>query len=310
MSHNIIQVTIKNLVFLLAAFALAASVQAQVGFNNPNPDPSSLLDLTANNKGLLVPRLSSAQRAAIGSPAQSLLVFDTDKQGFYFFNSGTWYALNEWVKDAGSNNVSLNGNASISGSISSGSIVNSGTLSTSTINSTGAITGGSISTNGGVNAGSVASSGTVSGGNFSTSGAVNTGSLNVTGYSSNALVPTGAIIMWAGTTPPTGWALCDGSGGRPDLRGRFIVGYSPFDGDYSSIANSGGEKMHTLTVNEMPSHIHSLRGSNVGNFGGFGAVPGVNPGTNEGGGDTNSTGGNQAHENRPPYYTLAFIIKL
>lgn len=38
------------------------------------------------------------------------------------------------------------------------------------------------------------------------------------------LLPTGAIIMWNGPKIPNGWALCDGEGGTPDLRGRFIIG--------------------------------------------------------------------------------------
>ena len=44
----------------------------------------------------------------------------------------------------------------------------------------------------------------------------------------NALVPIGGIIMWSGTVAAasalTGWALCDGSSGRPDLRNRFVIG--------------------------------------------------------------------------------------
>src|SRR5262249_23951377 len=53
----------------------------------------------------------------------------------------------------------------------------------------------------------------------------------------NNLLPTGSIIMWSGTSAPTGWALCDGGGGRPDLRGKFIVGYHPSDPDYDAIGD-------------------------------------------------------------------------
>ncbi|MCQ5065755.1 phage tail protein, partial [Alistipes putredinis] len=42
----------------------------------------------------------------------------------------------------------------------------------------------------------------------------------------------------------------------PDLRGRFVVGYNVSDADYGSYGKGGGEKKHTLTVDEMPSHAH------------------------------------------------------
>ncbi len=125
------------------------------------------------------------------------------------------------------------------------------------------------------------------------------------------VVPQGMISMWSGTVPPAGWALCDGGGSpaRPDLRGRFIVGYDPGDADYDAIGKAGGSKRHTLTALEMPSHTHgfaafnpenSVGGSGDGNHWKIGAGPTpIQP-----------TGGNQPHENRPPYYTLAYIIKL
>ena len=42
----------------------------------------------------------------------------------------------------------------------------------------------------------------------------------------------------------------------PDLRGRFVVGYNVSDADYGSYGKVGGEKKHTLTVDEIPSHAH------------------------------------------------------
>jgi hypothetical protein len=111
----------KKIILLIVAIVLTINMQAQVGFNNPNPHPRSILDLTATDKGLLVPRLTSAQRDAltpvIDALAESLLVYDTNLLGFYFFQGGAWYALNEWTKIAGSNNVSLTGNATINGNL-------------------------------------------------------------------------------------------------------------------------------------------------------------------------------------------------
>lgn len=153
------------------------------------------------------------------------------------------------------------------------------------------------------------------------------------------LVPSGTIVMWNGTTIPTGWVLCDGTNGTPDLRGMFIVGYDPSDIDYDVIGGTGGEKTHTLTINEMPSHSHSVTGTtsmdgdHSHNYEDRYSVNTVLAGmagqarddsenfqtktTQLAGahshtvtGTALNTGGGQAHENRPPYYVLAFIMKL
>jgi microcystin-dependent protein len=295
-------------IFLVLTVVSITTLQAQVGFNNPNPHPNSLLDLTATDKGLLIPRLTTVQRDALtlvlNPAAESLLVYDTNLQGFYFFRAGTWYALNEWVKTAGSNNVSLTGNASISGSISSGSITNAGTLTTNSLTSTGNISAGTINSSGAI----------------STSSTVSAAGLNVTGFSSNALVPTGAIMMWSGSIAaiPTGWVLCDGSSGRPDLRDRFIVG----SGGTYSVGTTGGEAFHTLNTNEMPNHDHVMHGQGLipgistylsranGRYSGSGGDLLGGSGSPDTGMRTGFTGSSQPHENRPPYYALAYIIKL
>lgn len=67
-------------------------------------------------------------------------------------------------------------------------------------------------------------------------------------------IPSGLICMWSGSEIPSGWNLCDGTNGTPDLRDRFIVG----SGSEYTIGETGGEKEHTLTTDEMPSHSHNL----------------------------------------------------
>ncbi len=124
----------------------------------------------------------------------------------------------------------------------------------------------------------------------------------------------GMVLMWSGNPAnvPAGFGLCDGGGGRPDLSKMFIVGYDPTDPDYDTIGKTGGEKQHTLTPLEMPEHDHPQGGANDG-----GSSPGVVLDFNNLSGTypiltqrTGKTGGGQPHENRPPYYVLAYIIKL
>jgi hypothetical protein len=59
------------------------------------PDPSSVLDVSSTSKGLLVPRMTSAQRSAINNPANGLIVYDTDNNCIYFYNANnnTWNSL-------------------------------------------------------------------------------------------------------------------------------------------------------------------------------------------------------------------------
>ena len=78
--------------FVFILFCQKLSAQ-NVGINNPAPAASALLDLTSIDKGLLTPRMSSAQRIAISLPATGLLVYDTTLNTFFYFNGTIWIAL-------------------------------------------------------------------------------------------------------------------------------------------------------------------------------------------------------------------------
>ena len=68
----------KQFFTLLAAVFISASTFAQVGINTEIPDASSALDITSNTGGLLTPRMTAAQRDAIATPSQGLIIFCTD----------------------------------------------------------------------------------------------------------------------------------------------------------------------------------------------------------------------------------------
>ncbi|TLX23711.1 hypothetical protein FE904_20700 [Chryseobacterium indologenes] len=67
--------------FLSITFLLITLIcKAQVGINTATPDNSAALDVYSQNRGMLIPRLTTAQRNAITNPANSLLIYDTDKK--------------------------------------------------------------------------------------------------------------------------------------------------------------------------------------------------------------------------------------
>lgn len=143
-------------------------------------------------------------------------------------------------------------------------------------------------------------------------------------------IPAGIIALWSGAigSIPSGWNLCDGTNGTPDLRDRFIVGA----GNNYAVAATGGTAdaivvAHTHTATSTvtdPGHHHSLTqipvNTNVNiqtgfydrTVGGAGssfitdnATTGVTVATTN-----QSTGTSGTNQNLPPYYALAYIQKL
>ena len=85
----------KHFFTFLAALVFTASTYAQVGIGTTTPDPSAELDITSTTKGLLIPRMTNAQRKAISNPAAGLQVFVTDFDGgsFMFYDGTKWGTL-------------------------------------------------------------------------------------------------------------------------------------------------------------------------------------------------------------------------
>ncbi len=82
------------LLFVLIPALYAGSLSAQsVGIGTANPVASAMLQISSNNKGLLIPRLTTAARTAIASPANGLLVYDSTSNRFWYSNRSSWVQL-------------------------------------------------------------------------------------------------------------------------------------------------------------------------------------------------------------------------
>lgn len=128
----------------------------------------------------------------------------------------------------------------------------------------------------------------------------------------NPGVPSGAIILYSGSTIPDAWVLCDGNNGTPDLTDRFVIGA----GKNYQVNDTGGEVEHVLTVDELPEHNHTLSGDSIINsktngtvtigVGGYFTTTSKFETLNT----TDIIGNGNAHNNMPPYYALYYIMKI
>ena len=140
----------------------------------------------------------------------------------------------------------------------------------------------------------------------------------------------GEVSLFAGSTAPTGWLICDGSAvsrttysalfavigttygtgdgsttfNLPDFRDNFPVGA----GSTYSLNSKGGSPTVTLDVTQIPSHNHAIPNSlpNYAAPASGGWLTGVGGSNNSY--NTGDKGGGKAHENRPPYIGINFII--
>ncbi|HQW25767.1 MAG TPA: hypothetical protein PLV75_07400, partial [Saprospiraceae bacterium] len=80
---------IKHTITILWLCLTGAATAQRTGIGTNSPDASAILEISGTNGGLLIPRMTSAQRDAIAAPASGLMVYVTDQGDFWCFNGSS-----------------------------------------------------------------------------------------------------------------------------------------------------------------------------------------------------------------------------
>ena len=295
-----------RILLICAAITIASSLYslifAQIGINIETPDTSAILHIHDVDRGVLFPSADD-EEIIIKPTAEGLMFYHVNQNTIFIYDGTNW---NKFVK------ADIQGNVELEGTISAENYKLED--NTVTINTNVVIEENNLQVEGSLEVENTAAfhedvtvEGTIS--------ALNYG-LNAEG---NGPVPQGGIIMWSGSVSniPFGWALCDGTNGTPDLRGRFILGRND-----DSESNTGGETTHRHQVNSH-SHWTNIGQCNIQNYRhgkvvtdliGYDNVfmPSsgyiyVDPPNTQ---STSSSPYTNYVEHLPPYYRLAYIMKL
>jgi microcystin-dependent protein len=229
------------------------------------------LDINSNIKGVLFPNIEKTQIETVPNIPDGMFYYETSTHKFRYKNIDKWEPVNPMTVVNDSTVEINNINAKVSLKTPEITPPSGGKLSieATTVNASTSLTTPKI----------VATSGTLTI-EAPTVTASTITATTVNAVNGNGTVPIGGIIMWAGTTPPKGWAFCDGTIygtlRTPDLRGRFIAGYTNFsdgytpdprypdnsnleaeDNEYNTIGKPNGTRRVALSASNLPNHTHT-----------------------------------------------------
>ena len=239
-------------VILFGSIAMNAQ-SVSVNTDGSTADASSIFDVKSTTKGMLVPRMTTAQRTAIVSPANGLLVYDTDVKSFWYYNGTAW--TNITAASGGAGNLSLPFYTSVNVNDSAFHIKNLSNIGIAGESEQGAGLVGKSKTGSGVEA--ISTNGTGVYASSNTGAGVNALSANGFGIISNSINGT-AIYGFSNNTLPTTKSTNNGSGSGVEANSANGSGL------YASSNNGAG--INALSNNGMGVVATSTNGTAVYGF--------------------------------------------
>lgn len=249
----------------------------QVSVNSAPADNAAILSIDDNRRGFLPTRLSSLSRinmknlSGFAPIPHGLVVYDTDDQMYYYYNptnsvngDENWQALSPFLfKDKQNDFDAVNNlyrrDIETHKTTKNLYVFNNSTTSVERrLAVYGRISISTDNTLANTDYGLYVGESSAFGGNVSINGALTADKIEGPG-----MVPIGGIIMWAGNsaTIPTGFTLCNGSNGSPDLSNKFIAGHSGGGGFTAGYQNTSANNTVKITKEQMPVHKHDFSGS-------------------------------------------------
>lgn len=280
----------KNVFLILILLVQGTSLFAQVGIGTATPHVSAMLEVVSDNKGFLLPKLTSVQRLAISSPVSGLQVYDTNTNSIWFFNGNHWIntvAMSTYgdIK-SGVQNTDHNGWIKLDGRL----ISSLSTTQQSVITGLG-FSGSLPNASDAYLVQNAATLGTVAGSNTTTLVQANLPNVNFTGSTSDAGAHshTGTTAQ-NGSHTHTGTAQAAGShthSGSADANGNHTHNLnmvSKDNGDFSNVSGqhptgdankfngndhdisteTAGNHTHSLSINSNGEHTHTLSINSAG----------------------------------------------
>ncbi|MFT3738784.1 MAG: tail fiber protein [Breznakibacter sp.] len=319
---------LRQFLALLFFITVSLCLKAQIGIGTNNPDTSAVLEIKSTKKGILLPRVDDAQSA---DRVKASILYDNATGKFKFYDGTQWLSVNPLNPDVNDNvtapkdftvagNETIIGNETVTGALQ--------------VNGTSASLPNATSVN--------APNATVTGNNFVGYGTIPIGGIIMW---SGTVVPDGWALCNGATvngyqTPDLRGRFVVGyvdniSSSTSDEKYNTSYVNDAVSLDYDAIGKPGGKSFETLQIDNLPSHnhtvidnghTHSITGQIMQKDGtSTKAVVALDTNGDPGHGDKTynnkivsatsnitleSTGDNQPFENRPPYYVLAFIMRV
>lgn len=294
------------LLLLVTAFSYA---QNSIGIGTTTPNPQAILDINSNNKGVLISRLTTIAKNALGgaltASEDGMLIYDKDLSSFFFWDGPNlqWVEIGSSNHDSWGTQVVQTSGSNISGDGTSNNPIVVTEVDGDTLNEIQTLSLNNDTLSLSNDTTSIDLSNYLDNTDNQT---INLSNDTLTIENGNSIViplntPAGAVMAFNLATCPTGWIAADGTNSTPDLRGEFVRGLD------NGRAVDPGRTLASSQADDLKSHTHSTV-QMIGNNN----IDGVDSTTTHSGehhNEARQTGATGGSETRPRNVALLYCIK-